>query len=600
MAVPRAIGTRVLEWQHFRRAQEMAAELRVAAIMAQRHPGPLSAFVRATIGFLSRRAADLPCDARTSALLNELFDCGLLMSERDLANRVLGARVHDERRTISSVCIITRDRPSELLRCIRSYGENAERHGRPVDFVVVDDSREEQIQRANFNGLRELSAQLRQRILYSSPAGRAAYTKRLAHESGEYELAQFALFATEGCAEAMGAIRNAVLLQTAGELILSVDDDTVCLPAHAPNQRSNANFADECDPTEFWFFEDRPAACAFANRIDLDVIAGHEHLLGADLPLAVRCASSSNPIDFSGACSHLVSSILADTGSIRLTFNGVYGDSGMYSGFGLLEHTEPGTRGRLLCSRVAYTTALTSREVFRSATATTITHGPPVIGAMFGLDNRNLLPPFFPILRNEDGVFGATLARCDEHGYFAHLPWAMAHFPGGRRQYYHYMATADSFRLTDFVAALILNCPAISRNSADRMQEIGQYLVKIGTMANSHFEDALQSTMLHRFSRQSPYLLGLIDKYSGTPDFWALDLSAWVERRCKALLSGSCIRAIDLPDGGNLEALRRVIRRFGALLNAWPHLVATARRLKADGVTLARDVNESSFEHEAW
>ncbi len=219
------------------------------------------------------------------------------------------------------------------------------------------------------------------------------------------------------------------------------------------------------------------------------------------------------------------------------------------------------------------------------------------MATMFGLDNRNLLPPFFPILRNEDGVFGVTFARCEDDGYFVHLPWAMAHFAKPGRRYYHYLSTADSFRLSDFLAALIRNCATITRNPAERMQEIGHYLLTIGTMTNSHFEETVRSAMLQRFSRQAPFLLGLIDKYSQSPDFWAGDLSIWVERRCKALLSAGCIRAVDLPDGGNLEPLRQAIRKFGALLRVWPHLVGIARQLKAEGVTLARDVNEISFDH---
>ena len=49
----------------------------------------------------------------------------------------------------------------------------------------------------------------------------------------------------------------------------------------------------------------------------------------------------------------------------------------------------------------------------------------------FGLDNRVLLPPFFPVQRNSDGIFGLMLQKSTWHGT-AFLPSVLLHAPPPR------------------------------------------------------------------------------------------------------------------------------------------------------------------------
>ena len=49
----------------------------------------------------------------------------------------------------------------------------------------------------------------------------------------------------------------------------------------------------------------------------------------------------------------------------------------------------------------------------------------------FGFDNRLLLPPFFPVQRNADGIFGLVLQKCVDGSRVAFLPSVLLHAPAG-------------------------------------------------------------------------------------------------------------------------------------------------------------------------
>ena len=78
-------------------------------------------------------------------------------------------------------------------------------------------------------------------------------------------------------------------------------------------------------------------------------------------------------------------------------------------GAGYLLSLDGASRENLTASRQAYESACRSREIYQGARWTTVKECGFLVAAHFGLDNRELLPPFFPNLRMEDGLFSMTL-----------------------------------------------------------------------------------------------------------------------------------------------------------------------------------------------
>ena len=215
------------------------------------------------------------------------------------------------------------------------------------------------------------------------------------------EVVAFAVFGPKGHGPTMGANRNAILLRTAGTVLLTVDDDTICEPRTVPGAAFSGRLriGNETNPSAFWFFPTREAALRFTRTVDVDVAGAHEALLGWPVSTLIDPATGGVAVDLDGACVHVLRGIWSGKARVAITLNGVVGDSGMYSSGNLRLIADPGSRARMLASAATYNCALTSRELLRQAEAATVCHPGPLMGGCVGLDNRLLLPPFFPAYR---------------------------------------------------------------------------------------------------------------------------------------------------------------------------------------------------------
>jgi hypothetical protein len=304
----------------------------------------------------------------------------------------------------AAVGVPTRDRPDCLRRCLLSHLESGRRHGRDIDFMVVDDSTTAAARAANRELLGELAVRWEARFVYAGPEERAGFAEALVRKAGLPEAAvRFALLPDGGWPVATGSSRNALLLLTAGALLLQVDDDTLCRLAPAPGARPGLAFSQRPDPTEFWFPDGDGPLLPLSDPVGADLLAVHEGLLGTTVP---------GP----------------NGGPVLATAAGVAGDSGMGTAvyFLLLDGA---SRNRLVRSPEVYRAALTGRRLLRAVSQATVCRPGYSMALNLGLDNRRLLPPFLPVMRNQDGVFAALMRACFPDSLFGFLPWTVVHEP---------------------------------------------------------------------------------------------------------------------------------------------------------------------------
>ena len=171
---------------------------------------------------------------------------------------------------ITSICIPTRNRPEPLRRALTSYLESDVQFGRDSSFVVFDDSDSAQLQRENHDILLDLSSRYGRRVYYASRSDRERYVRRLAQYSSVPEhLVRFALIGDARCTTSFGATRNSANADTAGELILQTDDDTICHVAKSPTVARGLQVTSE-DPQAFWFWAELEEALQFSPRANID------------------------------------------------------------------------------------------------------------------------------------------------------------------------------------------------------------------------------------------------------------------------------------------------------------------------------------------
>ena len=227
---------------------------------------------------------------------------------------------------ISTIVIPTRDRPQLLRRAIDGYARNCARHGRQVSFVVSDDSASLDTRRDCRAMLAELARDLSVDICYAGPEEKAAFAARLAR-SGNIpgKAIRFGCLPDPGSDITIGANRNALLLHTIGERIFSADDDTICRVAVPPGHADGHALDKGDNPLQLWFFRNRQEAFAAVRYIEEDFLDHHERYLG-QVPRPMLAAADAAA--FETAEPALLRRLLAGTGRIRMTANGVVGDCG--------------------------------------------------------------------------------------------------------------------------------------------------------------------------------------------------------------------------------------------------------------------------------
>lgn len=531
-----------------------------------------------------------PADLREQfviAQLEELRRRGLLVPE---SSQKQFYRQHGEPEVnpkFSSVGVVTHNRIQSLERCLLSYIAHSKKHGRTHDYVVMDDFQQSAATGPIVKMLHSIKRSHGVQIRYAALMEREQFAEALVKESGlPPDVVRFALFDTEQCGSPIGANRNALFLDTVGELGYSTDDDIVCDLGLAFGARNDVSFESRGAFTKFWFFPDRKTTLKSMPRSEVDLLSLHERLLGRTLAGCIA-EFDDGELSFERVNSAQIQQLIAKRGKVPVTVGGVFGDSAMPTPIMFLL-LESDSRRRLLESESAYRSAFASREVLRAVDRACITDNPFFFAATFGYDNRGLLPPFMPVLRAEDDIFGFTVRACIEDGYFGHLPTAVLHSPVDARAYFPAFLEESAARteMNKIILAGLISFQ-IGRVVLDvsrRLQTFGRHLMEIASMPQEDFEEFIKVQLWRMHTDTIQQMEGYLQHYRRQPAFWAKDVDTYLHYFHTALIKENFIVPKDLLGSRNAEEARKLsqqlVFKFGQLLYHWPGLVEAARSLR--------------------
>jgi len=540
----------------------------------------------------SRRAAA----ARTQ--LEVFARDGLLTSEQDLVARCMAARATAHpagwpRLSISTVSVVTANRVASLERCLSSYVQNAQTHDRRIGFLVLDDARTADARFATQKALGALAHDRGVGILYAGADEKRALAMALTADGTIPEdVVDFALFDPENCGRSTGANHNAQLLYTAGDAFLSVDDDTTARLGPIPGAEPGLALSSDYQAPATWFYPDRERALEALSFGDGDAVAIHERLIGLPVRACIRDLSTPDALLVDRLGSHLLRRIEGARARVLLTQTGLVGDAGTPNPPALSGLTGE-SWDRLVASESAYRQAMRGREMIRGRPRLTITDNPFLsTGPAIGIDGRRLLPPFFPVLRNTDGIFGLTLRTTIEGACIAHLPWALEHVPEEARSIPADVPGRLASRVVthEVVSAAIHSFPTVAGAAevrANRITALGRHLQAVGSLDNRTFLEFVRPWVWRAKSATIAALEGDLSKHDNWPAYWAADVRRYIETFREALATDAYFIPTDLPPtrshDESIEVTRRLVRRFGDVLSWWPAMVTRARTLRTDG-----------------
>jgi hypothetical protein len=524
--------------------------------------------------------------------LDGLVQRGFLLSEADLTRYLLERSASSiSVPEISSLGVPTRNRPDKLNSGLRSFVQQSRELGRNLRFIIADGSDSEETRQENLAVLSSLKKEFGADFEYIGAAEKEQLVSLLAREADvSLEVVRFAFQNDEGCSVDIGCNRNTLLMATVDELTVQVDDDVECIVSEGLSRELGLKLTSVGVTHDNWFPDSN--SIETDPRVDhsTDFFSLHERMLGKTLSNCISELSDGHlNIDQVGA-SFLRRAELGGVTSVSSL--GVHGDSGMGSSYPLLIASGPSYE-RLVECKEKYDFAMSSHHVRRAVRCYTITETSPSAGYNLGLDNRQIIPPFAPVQRGEDVVFGSLLCLGSE-GYFGYLPWTVTHVrPERWKQNMHKSATTLPFG--HFIKAQLEARKVLEGAGAARSySSMGRQLIELGRLSLADFEAVsrrlIWSTALHRIAQ----IERAMQKNGSDCDYWFRDISSFLQDTRDSMSRDDYFFAADLcaefGEANGRHLTQRLTRRFGELLNVWTELRKAAARLKARGIRFGRQV----------
>lgn len=511
---------------------------------------------------------------------------------------VSGSGSSDERSSITTVALMTCDRPSFLLNSLESYLCNTTTYGRHLRHLISDDSRGS----LNLEILHELKTHYSESIEYIGREQRTLLIEKLASAGFSRDVVEFALFGLHPTIPTYGASRNSVLLATSGEMVFNADDDTVCQPVLPRTAREEIRLGSEFRIQELRAFENRTTLLDSIQPINSDFLGAHESLLG----LSPRRIMATYEKKFGmGAVSTawmngtMMAQVQEEDSRVRLTLNGLYGDSGMTDAETFL-FLEGDNRKIVVESESEFMRAMKSREITKFSNSTVLSPAGQIMTTFFGLDNRTLNPPFFPMFRNEDDLFGNLIGAGVSGSLMAHLPEMLLHNPESNRSYHDLNHAALSFiPYPNELITFILDERGLKKvkgPASTQMRWSGSILVEIATMDRTAFVALLTKVQSHLLAQSLINYEGVLSRNNRRPPYWAKMVRQLIDSHYASLKNkASLLVPPELHNlyGGDraIEELKRSIRLYGQLLQQWPDMIEAVKTFVRAGFTFCKKVS---------
>ena len=520
-----------------------------------------------------------------TSIIKSIHQGGLTLSARDICARLTPDESGHSIEQRPVVAIATCEHPQALKRLLDSLVNECDPE-KIKRCVVIDDSRSLENRRKNlyitshFNGLSDID------IAYFGASEAEQLMNSLIRCLPGYEQEIRFLIDRERWKDyfTAGLARNYSLLLSGGNPLLVFDDDTICKAYPSLYPESGIEFSDRPRQAHF-FSEDKEVPNSDPLGI-ADPVQQHMQCLGLSLPQALKVLGTGAPPQDSlrHAGSEFAASLDRHT-QILITECGTFGDPGTESN-NWLSRIPAESRERLISAESQYQLALNDRNCWLGVSRPTLKPR-GLISQVTGLDNRELLPPYIPIERGEDGVFGSTVRFIFPNSVCLNYPWAIPHRPIPKRQWAQPGETYSTSHLP--IHWLITK----TMNKQDVYVE-NDPLVRLEFLAGrlTKIADSPQTTILEQFTEdwvnhQRSYISELrpmIDEHADVPDFWASHLHRSIQRTQSSIRDGVDFSRLT-PSAGqaggeeNIEFWQKICGEFGQAMLAWPEIRREARAL---------------------
>ena len=515
-------------------------------------------------------------------VLKSMLDSGIMVSAKktsEALKRKAPSTAEETDLNAPVVAIITWERPQALERLLTSIAANC-RQERVHHLYVIDDSRETENIRQNQALVERFTTEIEIPLQYFGQDEQQSLLNNLAAQLPEHERSIRFLADQSRWRDhwTSGLARNLALLLSVGRRLVMMDDDSLCDVYYPGQPKPDISFSD--DPRDADFFATEQDWAAQHQALNPDPIGRHMQCLGLTFSQALEVLNEGNlkPAGFSNATALLTSELHPDS-PVLVTECGAMGCPGTGDNT-WLPYMAPESLKRMVASTAKVNNALNSRLVWSGR------HHPhfaprPNISVVTGFDNRQMLPPYFPIIRGEDRLFGNMLDFIFPSGVTLDYPWAVPHLPIPRREWRKEdldFTPSDSFPLFFFEQVIEQKSNCLASSPAKRLRALSGWFNDLASASHDSLAAMYRDTRLRATSEQLHHLDQLLASGEAAPVTWKDYLTNGIEQLNIAMdqASRGDLQVKGLPadkEGPELIAFwQETWGDFASSLNAWPEI----------------------------
>lgn len=512
-------------------------------------------------------------------IINTLIQSSVIITADSLiAGMQSSNQVHKLAPHACPVFITTCDRPEALERLLDSVVLDCTEQAEKWEVTIIDDSRSEASMVANqqiINRFHSSQSQISLRY-HNSESNRALLR---VSEASNPDTHKAATFLTTGIPKLQlptyGAARNRALLLAGASKLIMIDDDVVVEMCHHPDEDSSVKLGSNRRYTHF--FDPKQSHTNFCETSSSgSVLTALSQHLGLTLSDSLQHSGTSQLSEDSIHNESMLSlHALSPNSEVILGTCGVIGDPGTASNRWILDLSRDELQN-LIHSEQTYRQGVTQRHLISSQLKNTYHTDFALISTVTGIDGRKLLPPYFPVLRNEDFLFGRMVKFLHPNSVIFDQPWFVPHLPVDNRSW----SPDDIFKpekmgLLYFLGTYIekLRCDFVSDSASTRFEAL---ILIFNDLVSSDDNSLLRIVQTEMATLATAVICDSeksLSEFKDFPDYWKRDVKKRRDANIEYLNSIDDHFLIDLAFAGSKESqlalFRQLVGDYAVALEHW-------------------------------
>jgi len=458
------------------------------------------------------------------SVLQNMLDSGIMVSARQISDSLKDKAESIPEQNADNypiVAIITWERPKALERLLKSIASNCD-SDKVKRFYVIDDSREAENISQNQTLVEKFAEQLNAPLQYFGQQEQQSLLSNLSTRLPQHEDAiRFLADQSEWRDHwTSGLARNIALLLSSGHRLVMMDDDTICDVYNPARPKPEISFSDY--PREAEFFAEDADWAAWHQPLNPDPIDRHMQCLGLSFSQALKVLGEHHlkPAGFTNATALLTSELQKDS-AVLMTECGSLGCPGTGNNTWLPDMA-PASLKAMLTSKQKTSNALNKRMLWSGRNHP---HFAPRanMSPITGFDNRQMLPPYLPIERGEDRLFGNMLGYVFPTAVTLDYPWAVPHLPMPQRHWQdkdRNFTPHDSFPVFFVERIISQKSSCLAASPAGRLATLADWFNGLAVASPETLQTMYQDSRLRSSSELSMHLSSLLAADDSSPDEW--------------------------------------------------------------------------------